>query len=89
MKHPDVGTARFPLSAVQHWSGYGWVEVDPPEKPPRPPRPAGKPVRQRAPRPHTPPAEPVKSTPVDAKPDSDKKPPSTSTKKAPHGRKED
>lgn len=89
MQHPDVGTARFPVSSVQHWSGHGWVECDPPEKPQRPSRTAGRPVRQRAPRPTSTPAEPVQSTPVDATQDTAKKPMSKTTQKAPNGRKED
>lgn len=91
MRHPTAGEARFPASAVQHWSGHGWEECDPPEKPDRPPRPTGKRQRPRAPRP-TPqntPAPPVRSTPVDAKQDAGKKPLSKSTPKAPSGRKED
>jgi hypothetical protein len=88
MRHPDAGVARFPRSAVQHWSGHGWVECDPPAKPPRPERRTGKRQRARAPRPTSSPAQPVKSTPVDAPPDMSKKPVSK-TPKAPSGRKED
>lgn len=89
MSHPEAGTARFPRSAVQHWSGHGWTECEPPEKPPRPQRRTGKPQRPRARRPQKPVAEPVKSTPVDAQQDGDKKPSSAKTQKAPSGRKED
>lgn len=88
MRHPEAGMARFPVSSVQHWSGHGWQECEPPAKPPRPERQAPKKDRPRAPRPiKTPPPEAVKSTPVDATQDEPKKT-STKSQKAPSGRKE-
>lgn len=77
MKHANIEhPAKVPVSAVQHWSGHGWVETDPPPR-----RTASKNA----------PAEPVESTPVDATQTVDKPSgkSTTKTQKAPSGRKED
>lgn len=91
MKHVGIERpAKVPASAVQHWSGHGWVETDPPPRRTytRPTDATVEQAMEAAAAALNAPAPPVESTPVDATQDTvDDKP--TKPRKAPSGRKED